>query len=1112
MRIVTLCYSIALLIACTDREHKQELFVLMPADSTGIDFHNKLSHTAEFNTYTYRNFYNGGGVGVGDLNGDGLVEIFFCGNMVDNKLYLNHGDFHFEDITDRAGVASKNIWSTGVSFADVNSDGLLDIYVCKSGQPGGENRHNELFINNGDLTFTESAVAFGIADEGLSSHAAFFDYDQDGDLDIYLLNNSFRPVGGYDMRPGLREIRDTLGGNKLYRNLLAERGFQENKPLFVDVSEEAGIYGSSIGFGLGVTIGDLNKDGWQDIFVSNDFFERDYLYINQHDGTFKEDLVNQMREISMGSMGADMADINNDGLPEIFVTEMLPHSEDRYKTKMTFENWDKYQLAVNSGYHHQFTRNVLQLNLGSGNFSEIGRLAGVEATDWSWGALIADLDLDGYKDLYVANGIYKDLLDQDYINFYSNDPKILQSIRNREEDAILKLIDLIPSQPLSNIAFKNLGNLTFADHTIAWGLDTSSFSNGSAYADLDNDGDLDLLVNNCNMPAFVFRNQRNHLDSMNFLQVVLQGSGLNTHSIGAQVKVTCQSEFYYQELSPMRGFQSCVDPCLTFGLGTHQRVDELEIRWPDGTLSRLEDVPGNQRLILRQSDLNSIQPGNDLSFNTPLYSEAEHLVPDFVHQENEFVDFDRDRLLINMLSAEGPKLATADVNGDNLDDFYVGGAQGQPGQLFVQLEDGNFITTNEGMFRSDFYAEDLDAAFFDVDGDQDQDLMVASGGNEYPRGARSLANRLYLNDGTGLFSKSLTAFDTVLHQSSSCLAPGDADGDGDLDVFIGTRLITGVYGLKADGELWLNDGQGNFSNGTHLLAPELLKVGMVTDAEWADYDHDQDLDLIVVGEWMPITIFQNEGGKFSLRKMKTLNFTHGFWNCIEVADLDQDGWEDLVLGNLGRNSRLRASVKQPITMYVNDFDGNNTPEQMITTYQGDQAYPLVLRQDLVMQLPELKKKYLYHKDYQLQTIEDVFTERQLKSAVKSQIYFTESSIAWNLEGKSFEMEQLPTEVQFAPVYAVSVNDFDRDGRNEILFGGNYYRVKPEIGKYDGSQGLLVTVGKDRSTQVWPLENSGIKIIGEIRDFQQIRIGDKDLILVSRNNERLTALIKTTDLP
>lgn len=1106
MRVFLYLALILLLTACQNAGKKEPLFILLSAEQSGIDFRNDVEYTPEFNMYTYRNFYNGGGVGIGDINNDGLADVFFCGNLKDNKLYLNKGGFQFEDITQKAGVASESVWSTGVSFADVNGDGRLDIYVCKSGKPGGEKRHNELFINNGDLTFTEQAKAYGIADEGLSSHAAFFDYDKDGDLDCYLLNNSFRPVGGYDIRPGLREIRDELGGNKLYRNDQINIS-GETKQGFTDVSEEAGIYGSNIGFGLGVTIGDVNRDGWPDIYVSNDFFERDYLYINQKDGSFQEDLINQMGEISMGSMGADMADINNDGFPEIFVTEMLPETDDRYKTKMTFENWDKYQLNLSNGYHRQFTRNVLQLNNGNKTFSEISRLANVHATDWSWSALIADYDNDGFKDLYVANGIYKDLLDQDYINFYSTDPEIIRALRNREKEAILKLIELIPSEKISNYAFRNKQNLTFENNTEEWGLDIPSHSNGSAYGDLDNDGDLDLVVNNCNMPSFVFRNETDKRLNNRYLQLTLEGEGMNAFAIGAQVTLRHEGQIYYQELAPMRGFLSCTDYKMTFGLGAIDKLEELEVVWPDGRKTILKDVETNRLLVLKQSEAREQAEKRELVDAGATYwrEAADEIGLTFKHAENDFVDFDRDGLLYHMVSADGPKMCKGDINGDGREDLFIGGASGQAACLFVQTPDGRFEKTNEALLEEDKIGEDTDAIFFDADGDRDLDLYVAGGGNEFSANSPYLFDRLYINDGKGAFQKSPQQLPTSKPASSACVQAADFDADGDLDLFVGIRLLPAVYGVPVSSYLLENDGQGNFVDRMEERAPELNQFGMVTDALWTDYDLDGDPDLFIVGEWTPLTIFQNNKGRFKNVTSKAgFDRSNGFWNCVKAGDFDQDGDPDFVIGNHGLNTRFKASVERPLNMYVNDFDGNRTAEQIITVYNGDKSYPLVLRHDLTKQLPELKKKYLYYENYKEQTIKDIFTEKQIRTAAKSYIYHTQSSLAWNNGDGTFTLESLPIEAQMAPVYGLLTSDIDRDGNLDVLLGGNFYRSKPEVGIYDGSYGLVLKGDGKGGFQALKPETSGFLIKGEIRDFLTLGVGEREFVLVARNNEKLAA--------
>lgn len=1067
------------------------VFTQLSPRRTGMKFENKLKFDKDFNIYTYRNFYNGGGVAMGDINDDGLIDVYLTANMGDNKLFLNKGNFEFEDITNKAGVAGKQGWSTGVSMADVNGDGRLDIYVCNSGDVQGDNKKNELFINNGDLTFSEEAEAYGLADQGFSTHAVFFDYDKDGDLDMYLLNNSYRAIGSFDLRKNEREKRDPEGGDKLFRN---EGG------KFVDVSEQAGIYGSIIGFGLGVTVGDVNRDGWLDIYVSNDFFERDYLYVNKGDGTFSEQLELQMGSISAASMGADMADINNDGLADIFVTEMLPQPNERLKTATTFDSWNRFQLSQQSGYFHQFTRNMLQLNNGDDTYSEIGRLAGVEATDWSWGALIFDMDNDGLKDIFVANGIFQDLTNQDYLNFIANEETKRSIITPKGVD-YKKLIDAIPSAPVSNYAFHNEGGLKFVNKAKEWGLDLPSFSNGSAYGDLDNDGDLDLVINNVNMPLFVYRNETSALMPQHrYLKVELEGEKGNRWAVGSKLTAYHSDKTWYLEQMPMRGFQSSVDPRPNFGLGNTAQLDSLVVEWYDGKKTVLTQIKTNQTIRIKHEDAKEAagKPA-EVVIKTTLTPLAGNGGIDFRHQENLFVDFDRDRLIYHMLSTDGPKVAVGDINGDGLDDFYIGGAKDQAGRMYMQLSAGRFKPVNEAVFEKDKLSEDTDALFFDADGDRDLDLYVCSGGNEFSTGSTGLLDKLYFNDGRGNFARSPQYLPTGF-ESSSCVQAADHDKDGDLDLFVGVRLRPFLYGVPTNGYLLQNDGKGNFTDITATAAPGMREVGLVTDVLWMDFDGDKDPDLLLSGEWMPIKLFINTNGTYK-ETPAGLESTAGWWNCLKAADLDNDGDLDIVAGNHGLNSRFRASKEKPVTLYVNDFDQNGSAEQIICMYNGDKSYPMVLRHDLVSQMPGLKKKYLKYESYKDQTITDIFTPEQLKGALKREVYEFRSVLLINDGKGAFSIQTLPVEAQMAPMFGLLIADMDRDGLQDILMGGNFYGSKPEVGRYDASFGVFLKGdGKNRFTAVSPAY-SGFKVAGEVRDIVELKTGaNSRVVLVARNNE------------
>lgn len=1088
IRIYILSLVIALGSCNQEQKKNTSLFELLSASETGIDFRNDLSYTEKVNPYTFRNFYNGAGVALADINKDGLIDIFFAGNQTSNKLYLNLGDLKFKDITESAGLESTDIWSTGVSIADVNGDGNLDIFVCKSGPPGGARRNNELFINNGDLTFTEKSSEYGLADQGLSQHAVFFDYDKDGDLDLYLLSNSTRSVGIYDLREGQREKRDEFGGNKLYRN---------TGNSFIDVSEEAGIYGSAIGYGLGVTVSDLNSDSWPDLYVSNDFFERDYLYLNNQDGTFTESLTETMAEISMGSMGADIADLDNDGRPDIFVTEMLPADLSRVKTKTPLEDWDKYQANVKSGYHHQFTRNTLQRNLGfepgtnKPIFSEVSRQTGMEATDWSWGALIFDADNDGLKDVFVANGIVKDLTDFDFVDFYVNNQEKIESFK-KDSVLLTKMIDEFPSNPQKNYWFKNKGNWSFKNLADSVGLSQKTFSTGSAYADLDNDGDLDLVINNLNDRAFIYKNTRSENTKSNFLLIDLG------QQFGAQVSCYVQGKLMYQEFQPVKGYMSSVDPRIHFGLGNSTLADSIKIQWPDGKTSQLNEISSNQ--ILTISPTGEIQVGSGNTSPPTFFTNSEIKLP-FQHRESDFIDFDRDRLRFWMISNEGPKADAADVNGDGRIDLMIPGAKGQASSLWLQGSNATFLQSQKSVFEKDSLPEDVLTHFFDANGDGHQDVIIGAGGIELATGSPYYKDRLFLNDGKGNFTLQSSSFPNY---PTGFILSEDLDLDGDEDLIFGFRSVPFAYGLPANLSFWENDGKANFTDISDSFGFDFTKIGMLTSGAWTDLDQDGQPELIVAGEWMPIRVFSLRGAKFFEETQGYgLADTEGLWNTLLVEDLNGDGRPDILAGNYGLNSRLRTSPENQLQLVINDFDQNGSLDQILVSNNGTQSIPWLMKNTLLKQIPSLRKQLPTYASYQNKSLEELFPENVLAKSLILKIN-TLSTFAWLNQGNgTLKPFNLPQEIQSSPIFAIHKFQ-DETGKPLWIFGGNQSKIKPELGSQMGSFAWVVQVNQEGNWKVLLPEDSGIFVPGEIRDILSLKIKNQNHLLFLRNNENTIA--------
>ncbi|MDR6945099.1 VCBS repeat-containing protein [Mucilaginibacter pocheonensis] len=1053
--------------ACDGGQDKPALFTLQSNTGIGVNFINQLNEQDRTNVFTFRNYYNGGGVAIGDVNNDGLNDVYLTSNMGGNQLYINKGNWKFENVTDKAGVKGTKYWSTGVTMVDINGDGWLDIYVCHSGNARGNEKGNELFINQHNGTFKEEAQKYGLVDNGLSTQAIFFDFDNDGDLDCFVLNNSFRPIGSFDFNTNLRAIVDELGGARLYRN---DNGH------FTNVTKQAGIFSSDIGFGLGVSVADINQDGYPDIYVSNDFFERDYLYINQKNGTFKEDVQNETGHLSLASMGSDIADINNDGQYDIFTTEMLPEGDKRLKKMTSFESYDVIKAKQRDGYYNQYMQNCLQVNNGDGTFSETAFYSGVAATDWSWGALMFDMDNDGWKDIFVSNGIYKDLTDQDYIEFLGNRDNMEKIAQGRKNFDYKDFTEKMNSTPLSNYAFLNNHNLTFTNRAADFGLDKPAFSNGAAYADLDNDGDNDLIVNNVNSPAYFYKSNAEK-NGNHRIQIKLKGSGQNVFGVGTTIKAFMKgsSLIYYNQ--PARGFQSSTSPnLLTIGTGKYKQIDSLQIIWPGGNYEVVKNVKTDSVYTYNQANAG-------LKYNwtkpviKPLFTNITKAVFDSIpqHKEDDFIDFDNERLMLQMLSTENPYMATGDVNNDGLADFYFGSSKNSTAAIYVQQKNGEFVKTVPDDFKKQEYQENAGAAFGDFDGDGDQDLIIAVGGNADEAGTPVYNPRFFENDGKGNFHRNV---DKTLHAAvnASVVISCDYDKDGHPDLFIGGRSVPGLYGCSPGSYVFHNNGDGHFTDVSETALGADTKLGMVTAAKWVDIDNNGYPDLIVAGNWMGIKIFKNTKGKFT--EDKQLANYKGWWSSLEVADVDGDGKPDIIAGNLGLNSKFRASFTEPMKIYIKDFDSNGTKECVTSMYKSDHVpYVFHMKPDLVGQIPMLKKRFLKYIDYAGKPFNEVFTDDMLQDAETHEMNFLASAVFFNKGGNKFVCKQLPVNAQLSTVNTILCDN--AGGSKRLILAGNFYGFKPEVGRLDASYGQVYEYNKNGFSYISPL-NSGLKLNGQVR--------------------------------
>lgn len=1106
--------------ACTTKKG-DTLFIKLDPGSSGIVFENTIEESPAINILSYEYTYNGGGVAAADFNNDGWCDLYFTGNAVSNRLYINTQNLGFKDITAKAGVGGRALWKTGVTAADVNADGWLDLYVCYSGPEINQSRSNELYINNGcekggEPTFTERAKEYGLdAPETYSTQASFFDYDRDGDLDMFLINHGNHFYSPFINTNELRETRHPQFGNRLYCNDTRAAEGSAAQPYFTESSQEAGIHGGGLNFGLGVSISDLNGDGWPDIYVTNDYEEQDFLYLNTKDGKFKECTKQSLGHLSRNGMGTDIADFNNDGRPDLIEVDMWP--EDNYRQKLLRgpDDYNRYMLMVDSGFHNQQMRNTLQLNAGVTAeglpfFCETGQLSGVSATDWSWAPLFADLDNDGFKDLFITNGYLRDFTSMDFLKYTVEEAR-KKAAQEGKELQLYELISKMPSTKTSDYVFRNNGNLTFSDNTKAWGLDLPNLSFGAAYADLDNDGDLELITNNTNEPASVWINQSERAEHKNYLRVRLSGSQANRYGIGAKVIVETDAGKQWQEQYLTRGYQSSVEPILHFGLGKNTGVKRVVVIWPDGKQSVQSTTAGNQliEIAYTTSSVPSDPPAEiQRSFFQDVSDESKI---SFVHRENSFIDYDREPLVPYQLSRLGPALASGDVSGDGFDDFYVGGAAGQSGQLYVSDGRGHFKPASQQPWEEDSLHEDSGATFFDADGDGDLDLFIVSGGNEFPQGSDLLDDRLYVNEGKGKFKRAPAGSIIEDHASGSCVTAADFDKDGDVDLYIGGRLQSGKFPETGPGAILRNDSDRathelRFTVATKEVCAALREPGMVTDARWTDFNADGWPDLIVVGDWMPVRLFENKKGKLAEIQSPSLKNSGGFWNRIESFDFDNDGDLDYVLGNSGSNLPWKISEQQPLLLYTADFNSDNRIDPIVCYTSNGKQYPVASRDEMLSQVSALRKKFTSYASYAGAAIQDVFEKPSLDAAQKLKISTVMTSVLENLGGGDFSLAALPLKAQVSSCSGILAGDYNNDGFSDILLAGNFYPNRTQYGRNDAGIGLLMLGDGEGRFNAVAWESSGFLALGDIRNMVRLKGEEgRTFIIIARNNDRMSLI-------